>query len=41
MLIEQSSGASGSLTLFVERFSPNTWVFLGDAREFVFERAMR
>jgi hypothetical protein len=40
-LIEQSSDSSGSLTLFLERFSPDTWVFPGSAREFVAELARR
>ena len=40
-LIEQSSDRSGSLTLFLERFSPDTWVFPGGAREFVAELARR
>jgi hypothetical protein len=40
-LIEQSSDSSGSLTLFLERFSPDTWVFPGGAREFVAELARR
>ena len=40
-LIEQSSDGDHSLTLFLERFSPNTWVFPGDARQFVAELARR
>jgi len=41
-LIEQSSDTSGSLTLFLERFSPDTWVLTpGGAREFVAELARR
>jgi TIR domain len=40
-LIEQSADGSGSLTLFLERFSPDTWVFPGRAREFVAELARR
>ena len=40
-LIEQSSDSSGSLTLFLERFSPDTWVLPGNAREFVAELARR
>ena len=40
-LIEQSTEGSGSLTLFLERFSPDTWVFPGSAREFVAELARR
>jgi len=40
-LIEQSSESSGSLTLFLERFSPDTWVFPGAAREFVAELSRR
>lgn len=40
-LIEQSSDGDQSLTLFLERFSPNTWVFPGNAREFVAELARR
>jgi hypothetical protein len=31
----------GSLTLFYERFSPDTWVYAGTAREFVAELARR
>ena len=38
-VIEQP--ADGSLTLFFERFSPDTWVFPGSAREFVVELARR
>ena len=40
-LIEQSSDSGGSLTLFLERFSPDTWVLPGGAREFVTELARR
>jgi len=40
-LIGQSTDASGSLTLFLERFSPDTWVFPGGARQFVAELARR
>jgi len=40
-LIEQSADAGGSLTLFLERFSPDTWVFPGSAQEFVAELARR
>ena len=40
-LIEQSTDSSGSLTLFLERFSPDSWVFPGRAREFVTELARR
>lgn len=39
-LIEQSASRS-SLTLFLERFSPDTWVYPGTAREFVAELAKR
>ncbi len=39
-LIEESS-ASGNLTLFRERFSPDTWALPGRAREFVAELARR
>jgi hypothetical protein len=39
-LIEHSA-VGGSLTLFLERFSPDTWVFPGTAREFVAELARR
>jgi len=39
-LIEQSAD-SGSLTLFLERFSPDTWIFPGSAREFADELARR
>ena len=35
------SDNTGSLTLFLERFSPDTWVFPGSAREFVAELARR
>jgi hypothetical protein len=40
-LIEQPSDGTGSLTLFLERFSPDTWTFHGNAREFVTELARR
>jgi hypothetical protein len=40
-LIEQSADGSSSLTLFLERFSPNTWAFPGTAREFVAELVRR
>ena len=40
-LIEASADSNGSLTLFLERFSPDTWVFPGSAREFVAELARR
>ena len=40
-LIEQSADSSGSLTLFFERFSPDTWMFPGRAQEFVAELAWR
>lgn len=40
-LIEPSADGSGSLTLFLERFSPDTWVYPGSAREFVAELARR
>lgn len=40
-LIEQSSDVNGNLTLFLERFSPDTWVFPGSAAEFVAELARR
>ena len=40
-LIERSSDPSGSLILFLERFSPDSWVFPGSAREFVAELAQR
>lgn len=40
-LIEESTEGSGSLTLFLERFSPDTWVLPGSAREFVAELARR
>jgi hypothetical protein len=40
-LIEQSADGSGSLTLFLERFSPNTWALSGTAREFVAELVRR
>lgn len=39
-LIEQAADGGG-LTLFLERFSPSTWVFPGSAREFVAELARR
>src|SRR5215813_2240167 len=38
-LIEQSADSTGSLTLFFERFSPDTWMFPGSGREFVAELA--
>lgn len=40
-LIQASADSDGSLTLFLERFSPDTWVFPGSAREFVTELARR
>jgi hypothetical protein len=40
-LIEESAGNDGSLTLFLERFSPDTWVFRGSARQFVAELSER
>lgn len=40
-LVEASADDHGSLTLFLERFSPDTWVFPGSAREFVAELARR
>jgi hypothetical protein len=40
-LIEPSVDGGGSLTLFLERFSPDTWVFPGRTREFVTELARR
>jgi len=40
-LIEQSAGGTASLTLFLERFSPDTWIFPGNARDFVVELARR
>ena len=40
-LIEESVDSNGSLTLFLERFSPDTWVFRGSGREFVTELARR
>ena len=40
-LIEESADNTGSLTLFLERFSPDTWLFPGSAREFVAELARR
>src|SRR5262245_52905589 len=39
-LIEQAAD-DGGLTLFLERFSPSTWLFPGQAREFVAELARR
>jgi hypothetical protein len=40
-LIEHLAQGGSSLTLFLERFSPDTWVFPGSAREFVTELARR
>lgn len=40
-LIQTSADSDGSLTLFLERFSPDTWVFPGSAREFVAELTRR
>ena len=40
-LIEESMNSNDSLTLFLERFSPNTWVFRGSARDFVADLARR
>ena len=40
-LIEQSADGGGSLTLFLEHFSPDTWVHPGSAQEFVAELARR
>jgi hypothetical protein len=40
-LVEASADHNGSLTLFLERFSPDTWVFPGGAREFAAELARR
>jgi len=40
-MIEQSADAGGSLTYFLERFSPDTWVLSGRAREFVAELTQR
>jgi hypothetical protein len=40
-LIEQSTDSNGSITHFFERFSPDTWVLSGSAREFVAELARR
>jgi hypothetical protein len=40
-LIERSAEGEGSLTLFLERFSPDTWVFPGNARDFVAELSRR
>ena len=41
-LIEQSSSdGDGSLTLFLERFSPDTWVYPGNASDFVAELSQR
>jgi hypothetical protein len=40
-LIDQSPDTAGGLTVFLEQFSPNTWVFPGSAREFAAELARR
>lgn len=40
-LIEAATSGGGSLTLFLERFSPDTWVLPGSAREFTAELARR
>ena len=40
-LIEASADRNSSLTLFLERFSEDTWVSPGSAREFVVELARR
>jgi len=40
-LIERATEDGGSLTLFLERFSPDTWVFRDGARQFVAELARR
>src|SRR5262250_347222 len=40
-LIGPSSDEGGSLTFFLERFSPNTWLLPGDARQFAAELARR
>jgi len=40
-LIEQSAEDDGSLTLFLERFSPDTWLFAGNAVDFVAELSRR
>jgi len=40
-LIEASAANNVGLTLFLERFSPDTWVFPGSAREFAAELARR
>jgi hypothetical protein len=40
-LIEQGPQSGGSLTLFLEKFSPETWVYPGSAHAFVAELARR
>lgn len=40
-LAEETTTRGGSLTLFLERFSPDTWVFDGSATAFVDELARR
>jgi hypothetical protein len=40
-LIEQPSNDGGNLTVFLERFSPDSWVLPGSAREFVADLARR
>lgn len=40
-LIEASAGSHAGLTAFLERFSPDTWVFPGSAHEFVAELSQR
>jgi hypothetical protein len=40
-LIERQTEDGGGLTLFLERFSPDTWVFRDGARQFVAELARR